>query len=52
MRAVLPTRWDSIRAHAGPASPYDELPAGLQDEFLATHRLQLVRGGDVFAAGD
>ena len=47
VRAVLPTRWQAIRAHASQASPYDELPTELQEEFLATDRLQLVRGNDV-----
>ena len=50
VRAVLPTRSDAIRAHASQASPYDELPTELQEEFLATDRLQLVRGNDVLAA--
>ena len=45
----VPTRWQAIRAHASQASPYDELPADLQLEFLATERLRLVRGTDVLA---
>jgi N-acetyl-1-D-myo-inositol-2-amino-2-deoxy-alpha-D-glucopyranoside deacetylase len=49
VRAELPTRWQAIRAHASQASPYDDLPDELQDEFLATDRLMLVRGDDVFA---
>jgi LmbE family N-acetylglucosaminyl deacetylase len=49
VRAVLPTRWEAIHAHASQASPYDELPAELQDEFLATDRLQLLRGADILA---
>jgi hypothetical protein len=45
--AVLPIRWEAIRAHASQASPFDDLPSELQDEFLATDRLRLVRGEDV-----
>lgn len=45
----LPTRWRAIRAHASQASPYDDLPAELQHEFLAVDRLRLVRGDDVWA---
>jgi LmbE family N-acetylglucosaminyl deacetylase len=45
----LDTRWAAIRAHTSQASPYDDLPAELQKEFLATDRLRLVRGGDVLA---
>lgn len=45
----LPTRWRAIRAHASQASPYDDLPADLQREFLAVDRLRLVRGDDVWA---
>jgi N-acetyl-1-D-myo-inositol-2-amino-2-deoxy-alpha-D-glucopyranoside deacetylase len=48
--AVLPVRWDAIRAHASQASPYAELPTELQREFLATDRLRLVRGDDVLAS--
>jgi LmbE family N-acetylglucosaminyl deacetylase len=44
--AFLPKRWEAIRAHASQASPYDELPTDLQNEFLATDRLRLVRGED------
>lgn len=47
--AHLPTRWEAIRAHASQASPYDDLPAELQHDFLATDRLRLVRGVDVLA---
>ena len=47
--AHLPTRWAAIRAHASQASPYDDLPADLQHEFLATDRLRLVRGTDLLA---
>jgi LmbE family N-acetylglucosaminyl deacetylase len=47
VRSHLPTRWAAIRAHASQASPYDDLPADLQEEFLATERLALVRGTDV-----
>ena len=43
----LPARWAAIRAHASQASPYDDLPAELQHEFLATDRLRLVRGDDL-----
>jgi LmbE family N-acetylglucosaminyl deacetylase len=46
--AQLPTRWAAIRAHASQASPYDDLPEELQREFLATDRLRLVRGNDVW----
>ncbi len=45
--AHLPARWAAIRAHASQASPYDDLPVDLQEEFLATDRLRLVRGEDV-----
>ena len=48
-RSVVETRWRAIRAHASQASPYDDLPPDLQDEFLATDRLRLVRGADVLA---
>jgi N-acetyl-1-D-myo-inositol-2-amino-2-deoxy-alpha-D-glucopyranoside deacetylase len=47
--AELDLRWEAIRAHASQASPYDDLPAELQREFLATDRLRLVRGTDVLA---
>lgn len=47
--AELDVRWQAIRAHASQASPYDDLPAELQHEFLATARLQLVRGADLLA---
>jgi LmbE family N-acetylglucosaminyl deacetylase len=47
----VPMRWRAIRAHASQASPYDDLPAELQREFLATDRLQLVRGEDRLAPG-
>ena len=46
---LVPTRWEAIRAHASQASPYDDLPADLQHEFLAVDRLRLVRGDDVLA---
>ena len=49
VRAVLPTRWEAIRAHRSQASPYDELPDELQREFLATDRLVLARGDDLLA---
>jgi LmbE family N-acetylglucosaminyl deacetylase len=42
----VPKRWEAIRAHASQASPYDDLPADLQHEFLAIDRMQLVRGDD------
>ena len=45
----LPKRWEAIRAHVSQASPYDDLPADLQHEFLATDRLALVRGVDRLA---
>ena len=48
--AQLGTRWAAIRAHASQGSPYDDLPADLQHEFLATDRLRLVRGTDVLGA--
>ncbi len=47
--AELDVRWEAIRAHVSQASPYDELPPELQREFLATDRLQLVRGADLLA---
>jgi SAM-dependent methyltransferase len=40
----LATRWAAIRAHHSQASPYDDLPEGLQHELLAKDRLRLVRG--------
>lgn len=45
----VPTRWAAIRAHASQASPYDDLPAELQADFLGVDRLRLVRGDDVLA---
>ncbi len=45
----LPTRWAAIRAHASQASPYDDLPPELQEEFLTIDRLRLVRGTDVLS---
>jgi LmbE family N-acetylglucosaminyl deacetylase len=47
--AQLPTRWAAIRAHTSQASPYDDLPEELQRDFLATDRLRLVRGNNVWA---
>jgi len=47
--AQLPARWAAIRAHASQASPYDDLPPDLQEEFLAVDRLRLVRGADALA---
>ena len=41
---LVDLRWEAIRAHASQASPYDDLPADLQRDFLATDRLRLVRG--------
>jgi LmbE family N-acetylglucosaminyl deacetylase len=49
MSAVLATRWEAIRAHHSQASPYDDLSAELQRDFLATDRLALVRGEDLLA---
>jgi LmbE family N-acetylglucosaminyl deacetylase len=40
------TRWAAIQTHASQASPYDDLPADLQHEFLAFDRLRLIRGQD------
>jgi N-acetyl-1-D-myo-inositol-2-amino-2-deoxy-alpha-D-glucopyranoside deacetylase len=40
----LATRWAAIRAHRSQGSPFDDLPAELQHEFVATDRLRLVRG--------
>ena len=48
-RPVVEARWRAIRAHASQASPYDDLPAALQDEFLTTDRLRLVRGTEALA---
>jgi N-acetyl-1-D-myo-inositol-2-amino-2-deoxy-alpha-D-glucopyranoside deacetylase len=48
----LPQRWRAIRAHASQTSPYDDLPAELQHEFLAVDRLRLVRGDDRLATRD
>lgn len=47
--AHLPMRWRAIRAHTSQASPYDELPAELAQDFLATDRLRLVAGEDRLA---
>ncbi|HEY6532575.1 MAG TPA: PIG-L family deacetylase, partial [Acidimicrobiales bacterium] len=47
VREHLATRWAAIRAHSSQASPYDDLPPELQEEFLVTDRLRLVRGVDV-----
>jgi N-acetyl-1-D-myo-inositol-2-amino-2-deoxy-alpha-D-glucopyranoside deacetylase len=47
--SFLPLRWEAIRAHASQTSPFDDLPPELQLEFLATDRLQLLRGVDVLA---
>jgi N-acetyl-1-D-myo-inositol-2-amino-2-deoxy-alpha-D-glucopyranoside deacetylase len=47
--SVLPVRWEAIRAHASQASPFDDLPADVQQEFLATDRLVLARGADLLA---
>jgi LmbE family N-acetylglucosaminyl deacetylase len=47
--AHLDTRWRAIRAHASQASPYDDLPPALQEEFLGADRLRLVRGDDLLA---
>ncbi|HYD08549.1 MAG TPA: PIG-L deacetylase family protein [Acidimicrobiales bacterium] len=44
VRAHLEVRWAAIRAHASQASPYDDLPADLQVDFLATDRYRHVRG--------
>jgi N-acetyl-1-D-myo-inositol-2-amino-2-deoxy-alpha-D-glucopyranoside deacetylase len=49
VRSHLPTRWAAIHAHRSQASPYDDLPRELQEHFLATDRLKLVRGTDVLA---
>jgi N-acetyl-1-D-myo-inositol-2-amino-2-deoxy-alpha-D-glucopyranoside deacetylase len=46
-RPHLARRWAAIRAHASQASPYDDLPPALQEDFLATDRLRLVRGVDL-----
>jgi hypothetical protein len=48
-RPQLARRWEAIRAHASQASPWDDLPGDLQDDFLASDRLQLVRGDDLLA---
>ena len=50
VRAHVATRWRAIRAHTSQASPYDDLPPDLQDEFLVTDRLRLVDGSDVLAS--
>jgi LmbE family N-acetylglucosaminyl deacetylase len=47
---LLATRWRAIAAHRSQSSPYDDLPADLQHEFLATDRLRLVTGDDVLAS--
>jgi N-acetyl-1-D-myo-inositol-2-amino-2-deoxy-alpha-D-glucopyranoside deacetylase len=47
--AELDARWAAIRSHASQPSPYDDLPADLQHDFLAADRLRLVRGTDVLA---
>jgi LmbE family N-acetylglucosaminyl deacetylase len=47
VRAHLDLRWRAIRAHASQASPYDDLPSELQEDFLGTDRYRLARGEDV-----
>jgi N-acetyl-1-D-myo-inositol-2-amino-2-deoxy-alpha-D-glucopyranoside deacetylase len=49
--AQLPMRRAAIAAHASQASPYDDLPPDLQEDFLAVDRLRLVRGVDVLGGG-
>ena len=49
VRAQMATRWAAMAAHTSQASPYDDLPPELQEEFLATERLRLVRGADGLA---
>lgn len=40
----METRWAAIRAHTSQASPFDDLDTELQQEFLGSDRLRLVRG--------
>ena len=51
VREHIQVRWAAIRAHRSQVSPFESLPPELQDEFLATDRLQRVdppwRGGSV-----
>ncbi len=51
VREHIRVRWAAIRAHRSQVSPFESLPPELQDEFLATDRLQRVdppwRGGSV-----
>jgi len=44
----LPRRWEAIRLHESQASPFDDLPEDLQQDFLGIDRLQLVRGLDIY----
>jgi LmbE family N-acetylglucosaminyl deacetylase len=46
----LALRWEAIRAHASQHSPYDDLPADLQDLLLSRDPLMLVRGTDTLFA--
>jgi LmbE family N-acetylglucosaminyl deacetylase len=46
----LDRRWEAIRAHASQHSPYEDLPAELQDRFLTRDPLMLVRGTDTLFA--
>jgi N-acetyl-1-D-myo-inositol-2-amino-2-deoxy-alpha-D-glucopyranoside deacetylase len=50
VRRHLPTRWRAMRAHRSQTPPYDQMPADLQDAFLATDRLRRIippwTGGD------
>jgi N-acetyl-1-D-myo-inositol-2-amino-2-deoxy-alpha-D-glucopyranoside deacetylase len=47
--ALMTKRWDAIRAHASQVSPFEDLPEALEQEFLGTDHLKLVRGTDVLA---
>ena len=42
-RRYLELRWQAIRVHRSQTSPFEGLPAELQDAFLATDHLQRVR---------
>lgn len=42
VRRYLDTRWRAMRAHTSQTPPYDQMPADLQDAFLAVDRLRRI----------
>ena len=49
VRAHRKARQRAIAVHRSQTSPFEGLPAELQEDFLGTDRLRLVRGADVLA---